>query len=203
MKTLFSSVATTATTVTTTTTTRSMIQLAQPGDPIFGICNTTAGGDSTPSVISGTNPCNFYTGEIPSNAIDNNYLTKYTNFGSGTISTSSPTQGCNTGFYTTPSMGPSVLKAFVFITGNDNPNRDPTAITIEGSNSTTSLTIGTSWTLIYSGLCGLSSDPGRRMSGVQQRFTSNTVAYLSYRLLITTQRGSECSVQYSEAIFLG
>ncbi|CAF0787920.1 unnamed protein product [Didymodactylos carnosus] len=180
----------------------SMSRLTQTSDPIFGICNTTVGGDSTPS-ISGSNPCNFYPGEIPSNAIDNINTTKYTNFGGGSSISSSATQGCNTGFYVTPSMGPSMLKAFAFVTGNDNSNRDPTAITIEGSNSTSSLTIGTSWTLIYSGPSGLSSDPGRRTLGVQQTFSSNTVYYLNYRLLTTTQRGTGSSVQYSEAILLG
>ncbi|CAF0757595.1 unnamed protein product [Didymodactylos carnosus] len=180
-----------------------MSRLTQTSDPIFGICNTTVGGDSTPSVIAGTNPCNFYPGEIPSYAIDNINTTKYTNFGSGTLSSSSPTQGYNTGFYVTPSMGPSVLKAFVFVTGNDIPNRDPTAITIEGSNLTSSLTVGTSWTSIYSGPSGLSTDPGRRTLGVQQTCSSNTIYYLNYRLLTTTQRGTESAVQYSEAILLG
>ncbi|CAF1364353.1 unnamed protein product [Didymodactylos carnosus] len=180
----------------------SMIRLTQTSDPIFGICNTTVGGDSTPST-SGSNPCNFYPGEIPSYAIDNINTTKYTNFGGGSSISSSPTQGCNTGFYVTPSMGPSVLKAFVFVTGNNIPDRDPTAITIEGSNLTSSLTVGTSWTSIYSGTSGLSTDPGRWSLGVQQTCSSNTVYYLNYRLLTTAKRGSEVAVQYSETILLG
>jgi hypothetical protein len=172
-------------------------------DPIFGICNTIVGGNSTPSDIAGSSQCNFYPNEMPSNAIDNNSLTKYTNFGNGTLSTSSITQGCYTGFYVTPSIGSSILKAIQFVTGNDNTNRDPITITIEGTNLTSLLTIGDSWTLIYSGSSGLDTDPGRNSLGIEQIFNNNTIAYTSYRLLVTTKRASGVAVQYSEAILLG
>jgi hypothetical protein len=176
-------------------------RLTRTNDPVFGVCNTTVGGDSTPSNVSGSNQCNFYPGESPGNAIDSNYLTKYTNFGNGTISTSSITQGCYTGFYVTPSNGPSVIQAVQFATGNDYPDRDPITITIEGTNLPL-LTIGSSWILIYSGTSGLDNDPGRYSLGVQQTFNS-TISYNSYRLLIITKRASGIAVQYSEAIFLG
>ncbi|CAF3855670.1 unnamed protein product [Adineta steineri] len=192
---------TTTETIPLSTTTEILSRLTHPNDAIFGICNTIVGGDSTPSDISGSNQCNFYPGEMPANVIDNDELTKYTNFGNGTISTSSITQGCYTGFYVTLSNSPSVLKAVQFRTGNDNPNRDPITITIEGTNSTL-LTVGNSWILIYSGSSGLDNDPGRYELGLQQTF-NNTIAYTSYRLLVTTKRAIGVAVQYSEAFLFG
>jgi hypothetical protein len=177
-------------------------RLTSVADPIFGICNTTVGGDSTPSNISGTSECNFYPNEIPSYAIDNDYSTKYTNFGNGSLSTSSITNGCYTGFYVIPSIGPSILEAIQFVTGNNLPDRDPITITIEGTNSTSLLAIGNSWSLIYSGSSGLDNNPGRYSLGIRHTF-NNKIAYKSYRLLIITKRASGNGVQYSEAILLG
>ena len=151
--------------------------------------------------MSGTYECNFYPGEIPAYAIDNNNSTKYTNFGFGTLSTSDIRCGCYTGFYVTPMNGPTILKAIQFSTRNNLSDRDPITVSIEGTNSSL-LTIGSSWTLIYSGSSGLDIDPGRYTLGVQQIF-NNTSAYISYRLLIITKRAIGTAVQYSEAVLLG
>ncbi|UJR19378.1 hypothetical protein I4U23_022508 [Adineta vaga] len=188
-------------TITLSTAIKTFSRLTHNNDSIFGICMTGIGGDSTPSNVSGSNQCNFYTGQGPTNAIDNNTLTKYTSFGNGTISTSSTTQGCYTGFYITPTNAPSVLTGIQFSTGNDYPDRDPIIIAIEGTNSTL-LTIGNSWTLIYYGSSGLNNNPGRYQLGVQQIF-NNTIAFTSYRLLTITKRGIGIAVQYSEAILFG
>lgn len=49
-------------------------------------------------------------------------------------------------------------------------------ITFEGSNQpTSSLNLGSSWTLVYSGLSGLATDSGRFACGQPQLFPSNTV----------------------------
>ena len=178
------------------------IRLTQKNDSIFGICKTTAGGNSTPISGPGGNQCQYYYNEIPSYAIDNNSSTKYTNFGNGNSTTFDTTYGCDTGFVVTPSIRPTILKAIQFITPNGLPERDPINITIEGTNST-SLTIGSGWTSIYSGSSGLDHDPGRNQSGIEQSINNNTIPYISYRLLVTSKRGNQTSVQYSEAILLG
>jgi hypothetical protein len=96
--------------------------------------------------------------------------------------------GLNSGFCLGLSSGPSVLHGFIFTTSNGDTNSDPLNITIEGTNDN-NLNLGASWHLIYSGRCGLDSDPGRLADGTYQA-TSNSVAYKSYRILITSKRGS-------------
>jgi hypothetical protein len=74
---------------------------------------------------------------------------------------------------------------------------------IECSNQPSSLlTQGTSWTLIYNGASGLTVDPGRQVYASPQNF-SNSVSYLSYRLLIASKRGVETAAEYAEVILLG
>jgi hypothetical protein len=73
---------------------------------VYDVWNTTIGGDSTPSTV-GTGVGNYYTGEIPNNAFDNQTNTKYTNF--GICSLAGPDSllcGLSTGLYLTPQGGP-------------------------------------------------------------------------------------------------
>lgn len=139
--------------------------------------------------------------EQPPAAIDGSVNTKYLNFGSG------GSDGINSGFYvTTTTSSTSIARALLFATGSDSPNRDPITVTLEGSNaaSGSALNSGSSWTMIYSGSTGISAivDPGRYTYGTQQNF-SNTMPYAHYRLLVTSKRGSDNSVQYSEAKIIG
>ena len=91
------------------------------------------------------------------------------------------------------------MKALQFCTGNDYPLRDPLTMTLEGSNQNGStLFLGSSWSLFYNGTTGLAVDPGRWSRGVTQTFSSNTIAYSSYRILITLKRGVDYAAQYSE-----
>ena len=137
--------------------------------------------------------------EYPARAIGNSTETKYLNFGANLLP---QTSGTDTGFYVTPSISnASLVVALRFATGNDLEQRDPLTVTLEGTNST-SLDIGSSWTLIYNGSTGLESDPGRKRYGVQQSFT-NTIRYASYRLLVTSKRGIAYAVQYSEVQIIG
>ncbi|CAF4562773.1 unnamed protein product [Rotaria sp. Silwood2] len=111
------------------------------------------------------------------------------------------------GFFVVPSISnASVAVAIRFATANDFPNRDPITVTLEGTNVTTieALHLGSSWTLIYSGPTGINSTtaPARSRYVPQQNF-SNTIAFRSYRLLITSQRGLADCVQYAEAQILG
>ena len=124
-------------------------------------------------------------------------------FGGCYYPASGPSCGEKTGFYVTLVRGLSVLTNFRFRTGGDLPGRDPISITIEGSNqSGTALTLGSSWTQIYSGASGLISDPGRLELGSMQSI-SNYNSFSSYRLLVTSHRASSHGTQYSEMEFYG
>jgi len=106
--------------------------------------------------------------------------------------------GLNTGFYLELLQGQVLVTALQVCTANDFPERDPLTVTLEGSNqSGTALTVGTSWSLIYSGNTGLPSNPGRGICGTVQSF-NNSIQYKSYRFLVSGKRDMSNSVQYSE-----
>jgi hypothetical protein len=183
---------------TTTTTARPIITITRVGDTIIGLYNTIAGGPTGGSNgIYSSSPS-----EQPPSVIDGNTHTKYLNFGTGSV------PGINTGFYITPAVSnTSVACALRFATANDSPYRDPITVTFEGSNNSSSvgaLNFGSSWTLIYNGPTGISSiiDPGRSIYVAQQNFL-NTIAYAHYRVLVTSKRGTDNSVQYSEVQIIG
>ena len=103
----------------------------------------------------------------------------------------------------TPQRGSSLVVSLQFCTSFQLSPRDPITVTLEGSNQPSSLlTQGTSWTLIYNGSSGLAVDPGRQVYASPQNF-SNSVSYLSYRLLITSKRGVETAAEYAEVVLLG
>ncbi|CAF4183580.1 unnamed protein product [Rotaria sordida] len=192
-----------ASTTTGTTITGSPTgAITRADDLIIGICNTTAGGST------GRSGQNYPGTEIPYYAIDGNINTKYLNFGDGSYGCyGSAPPGINTGFYITPTISnATVAIGLLFATANDFPSRDPIMVTLEGTNETTTeaLNSGASWTLIYSGSTGIDSpiDPDRLTYVSRQNF-SNTVAFSSYRLLVTAKRGSSDSVQYAEAHIMG
>jgi hypothetical protein len=172
-------------------------------ETVYGVWNTTAGGDSTIST-SGSNIGNYYPSQIPQYACDNNITDEYTNFGACNSSTMLMTCGVNTGFYRTPQRGPSLIIGLQICTGSNLLTRDPITITFEGSNQPTSLlNLGTSWALLYSGPSGLATDPGRTAWGSPQFFTNNSVWYSSYRFLVTSKRGVQSSTWYSEVQLIG
>jgi hypothetical protein len=177
--------------------------LLAPGDPIVAIWNTTAGGDSTDSTAGTANAGQYPAGEAAPLAIDGKLNTKYLNFGTGGGGVSSLVKGVGTGFYVTPVFGNSVATGFRVSTANDAPERDPISIILEGSNATgADLKLGTSWTTIFSGATGLAVDPGRNKDGPEVDF-ANAAAYTSYRVLVSGQRASANSVQYSELQIYG
>ena len=186
--------------MSTTTPVHSFGTITGAGDSIVGLYNTTAG-EST----GGKNGMYSNGIEFPTQAIDNSTDTKYLNFGStGGYNIVAPAPGVDTGFYVTPNISnASIAIGLRFATGGDAPTRDPITVTLEGSNAD-ALDIGSSWTLIYNGPTGISltTDPGRSTYVAQQNF-SNTIAYKSYRLLVTSQRGADWAVQYSEAQIIG
>lgn len=175
------------------------------GSLFFGIWNTVAGGNSI-AATGGMGAGMYVAAEPPINAFDSNCATKYTSFGEcpATNPSGNLTCGTKTGFYVTLQGGAVVVHSFRFCTGNDFPERDPMTLTVEGSNSTgAALNLGSSWTLLYNGLSGLSIDPGRNSLGQTVAIPSNTVAYLSYRILISSKRAANYVCQYSELQLFG
>ncbi|CAF0997199.1 unnamed protein product [Adineta steineri] len=179
------------------------ILLTNTNEIIYPIWNTIAGGDSSVAT-PGDNVGNYYRDEKPEYALDQKTSTKYTNFGNCSSNFFSPTCGTNTGFYVTLARGASLLLAIQFCAAPDIPLRDPITITVEGSNETSSaLNLGSSWTLIYSGSSGLDTDLGRYNCGILESISNNGIWYNSYRLLVTSIRGSATSTQYSEVRLFG
>jgi len=167
---------------------------------ITGIYNTVAGGDSTVENIGG-NTAGCYPGnESPDKAIDGNTGTKYLAYGNFNSSGTGTPGGVNTGLYFTLGSAISV-NAIQFATGNDSPERDPLTITLEGSNASSNLNLGSSWTAIYSGVTGLSAlgtNDSRNTYGDIESF-SNSTAYSSYRILVTGVRSDTVGMmQFSE-----
>lgn len=169
-----------------------------PGDPIVGVAATVGAATSSlaaPGGVVGSGNA-YPNSESPSLAIDNVLTDKYLNFGKAGV-----------GFITTTTTsGPStVVKGIRFTTATDHPERDPTTVTLEGSqdaNATSSL--NSSWTLIYNGPSGLSTDPGRFQVGPQVNF-ANGVSFKSYRLLVSSVRDAALanSMQFGEVELIG
>ncbi|CAF1387780.1 unnamed protein product [Adineta ricciae] len=172
-----------------TTESLDYIPLIHPNDSIYAIYNTTAGGDSTSSTAN-SSIGNYPSNEGPEKAIDNDTSTKYLNSGAC---------GLNTGYYVTLQRGLSLVKTFQICVADDYEERDPTRITLEGSNESGSdLTLGSSWTLIYDGVVAFSMTPPRYSCSLMHCL-NNSISYTSYRFLVTEKRSSDNSVQYSEA----
>ena len=172
------------------------MKITSPNDTIVGIFDTSAGSSSNANVG------NWTSSESPSKTFDNNTNTKYLNFAAGDTSA---TGGLQSGLYVTPRIGRSVATGVQFATANDNYERDPITVTLEGSNNASAqLHLGASWALIYSGSTGINAsvDPGRRTYVPMQNF-SNTIAFTNYRLLVTSKRASSYGVQYSEVSIYG
>jgi hypothetical protein len=92
--------------------------------------------------------------------------------------------GVGTGLYTIPIVSATIVTSILFQTGGDVPARDPLTITLEGSNATGSfLSLGSVWTLLYSGASGLAPYNVTRYAwGDMQNFT-NTQPFTAYRMI--------------------
>ena len=172
---------------------------------VVALWNTTAGDNgiaSTPGYGSG----NYNPNETPFNAFDCNVTSKYVSYGTcnGTSAIRGPDCGLRTGLHFTVRPYPTLLTSFRFATGNDNVERDPLTVTIEGSNGNrTNLLLGSAWNLIYNGSSGLVNTTNRLTFGDMQQVPNNGAWYTSYRLLVTSQRGNSNSVQYGTLEFYG
>jgi hypothetical protein len=190
-------------TYTTGSSSQIIVPITSRGDLIVGLYNTATGQGT-----GGYNGRYSSSAEDPPKAIDGFLNTKYLNFGlQSTDGIMLDNPGVNTGFFVTPTISnASVAVALRFATANDFPNRDPLIVTLEGTNATDLIALhrGSSWTLIYNGPTGIDSTttPARNTYMQQQHF-SNTIGFRSYRLLVTSTRGSDDCVQYAEAQILG
>ncbi|CAF1060044.1 unnamed protein product [Adineta steineri] len=175
----------------------------QTNENVYDIWNTTAGSDSI-YAVSGYSVGSYYPDQPAQAAFDGNLTTVACNYGPCSYGSESQTCGENTGFYLTMNSGPKVLTGFY--TGSASESwtrvRDPMTITIEGSNSNgLALTLGSSWTLIYNGSAGFITDPGRSAWGTLQLILNPSIAFASYRLLVTSKEGIESCASYSEILF--
>ena len=173
--------------------------ILSPSDTIAPLKQTTKGGSNV-LAASGDFGGNSGNDEQVANAIDGDLGTKYFNKAQNATGSA----GVDTGFVVTPRLGATVVTGVQFATANDAPDRDPMAITIEGSNAPDAdKANGKGFTLIYKGPCGLTQDPGRKTLGQVIAF-ANTQSYKTYRVLITQVRVDNTdATQYSEVKLVG
>lgn len=164
--------------------------------------NTVAGGSSTIAVAGTSGVGTYFTNQGPTNLFDNNTNTKYTSRGNSS-SGSNSLAGLNTGFYLTVTQCQPTLVQFRLATASSgsSTSRDPTAMTVEGSNCTT-LANCTSWQLLYSGPSGLENVLSRSTYGTFATLSSPQV-FVNYRFLITAKRNISDYVAYSEIELYG
>ncbi|CAF1510083.1 unnamed protein product [Adineta ricciae] len=167
-------------------------------ETLHPIWNTTAG-DNSLAAYSGYQPGSYWPAQSAVNIFDGNLTTEFTSHGVCNISLYLSRCGQNTGFYFTPQSGSMILAGFRLGTSIHSSLRDPLLMTIEGSNSSgSSLTSGSSWTLIYNGSSGLLSDPGRGQWGTIQPLFGPFLRFSTFRFLVPTKRGAQNSAAYSE-----
>jgi len=174
--------------------------ILSPGDTIAPLKQTTKGRSN---VLAETGDFGGISGndEQVASAIDGDLGTKYFN----KAQNDDGSAGIDTGFVVTPHLGATVVTGVQFGTANDMPDRDPLAITLEGSNAPDAdKAKGKGFTLIYKGPSGLTKDPGRNTLGQVIAF-ANTQSYKTYRVLITQVRGgaNADATQYSEVKLIG
>ena len=160
--------------------------------------NTSANGISTVAT-SGTGVGTYVSSDTVNKLFDDNLSTRFSSRGSSNVS--DLIAGLDTGFYATVEQCQAVLIGFRFGCATNTIMRDPTNITIEGSNCD-DLSTCTNWTLLYTGSAGLSSRTSSAMYGDYQAI-SNMDTYDNYRFLVTSKRGVSDRVSYSEVQLFG
>lgn len=162
------------------------------------IWNTTVGQNSL-SATPGPGSGQYWPSHFPKNVFDGNWTSLFCSYGTANAMNGSVNGGVNAGVYLTVPEISFILKGFRIVRGQYSTARDPTRLTIEGSNQIGSaLTLGASWTLIYNGTTGLDINPGNFQPGIRQDLLSNTLAFSSYRFLMTVPRASTTCIEYAE-----
>ncbi|HEY5913327.1 MAG TPA: LamG-like jellyroll fold domain-containing protein [Verrucomicrobiae bacterium] len=150
-----------------------------PGDPIFASSANSPGSEGVANAIDGT-------------------TTKYLNFDTSTGHTP---PNAPSGFAVTPSVGATLINGITMQSANDAPERDPKAITIEGSNDAITGFSGGNWELIYSN-GNIPVFAGRYAS--QTFVFPNVKPYKSYRwTVVQVQTNNGCCMQIAEVSLLG
>ncbi|MEO8428872.1 MAG: hypothetical protein ABI651_17385, partial [Verrucomicrobiota bacterium] len=156
--------------------------VTQPGDPIIASSANSPGSEGVANAIDGQ-------------------PTKYLNFDSGR---DGATAGFSpSGFVVTPSVGLTLVTGIAMESANDGPERDPKAITLEGSNddTITNFNSGT-WEMITT----VTNIPVFTARFQKQTLSfTNFKPYKHYRWIVTetatTPNG--CCLQIAEVEFLG
>ena len=138
------------------------------GDPVIGIDEDVSSNSSYPA------------GESPSLIIDGSTTTKYLNFGK-----------VNSGFIITPANGPAVARSFTLTSANDSEARDPTEVTIFGTNEAVVSTDNSggnleNWFLIAKVPVSLSSNRGETIPPVD---FANETSFASFKVVFTKLKG--------------
>ncbi|CAF1662992.1 unnamed protein product [Adineta ricciae] len=178
----------------------SALFLQGPNDNIYPVWNTTAGHDSTVS-LPGPQMGGYFSSGSPKYLFDGDLTTDVDLYTPCNQSFYDPQCVEGTGVYAVSYRGAFVLDSFRVGTGHYySSDRDPITMTIEGSNATnlTSLTLGSSWTLLYNGSTGLTIPPGKYSLGVKQTLVNNSAAFRSYRFLVVSKRNAESATEISE-----
>ncbi|CAF1365536.1 unnamed protein product [Adineta ricciae] len=190
--------------ITSVTPSNGLHLFKKKNEMVYAIWNTTAGDNSARSTPGG-GIGEYWRTEPPEAAVDGNLRTEYTNHGvCNSSSYVSEECGLRTGFYLTFQSKPFILVNFQMATNKGPLERNPSTITIEGSNNKkVDLVLGKSWTLIYNGSSGLEFILETRKFGKTQTLLNNTLSFASYRFLITSKRGAANCVSYSEVKMMG
>ena len=166
------------------------------------IWKTYANETSTIAVSGTSGVGTYYPGQSPDNLFDGKFTTKYMSRGNSS-SGLNDFAGLNTGFHVTIAQCQPTLTKFRFATASSgsSPARDPTEVTVEGTNCD-NLFNCTSWETLYTGTTGLDNVTNRSSYGDYQNI-STPKAFSSYRFLITEKRNTSDSVAYSEVELYG
>lgn len=167
---------------------------------MVGLWNTVAGGSSNVAIVGSSGAGTYFTGQTPSNLVDGSLSSRYSSRGNSTGGNNS-LAGLNTGFYATVAQCNPVLVGFILGNAYPDSDREPTGVTIEGSNCY-DLTTCSNWTLLYSGSSGLDSALNSLSYG-DYRSISNNISYTNYRFLVTAKRSSSIFVTYGEIKLYG
>jgi hypothetical protein len=157
--------------------------VTSPFDPVTPVAATPGSGTSAASTVAGgfPSPNSFPLNEDASQAIDTTLFTQYRNY-------STTDAGL---IVTLATNGPKAnLFGILFGTGSGSNTRDPTTVSIEGTNGSNPVNGTVVWSPIYLGPTGLATDPGRNKYGPYTPFIPTTVgAFSSYRILVEGVRG--------------
>ena len=155
--------------------------VVQPGDQIFASSANSPGSEGVANAIDGT-PAKYLNRDLANDAKP-------------------------AGFAMTPSVGDTTIIGLGMESANDSPDRDPKAITIEGSNDATITDFSSgNWELVYTNdniPAWTILFPGNDRQQWQYFYFPNKKPYKHYRwTVIHTQGPSTCCMQIAEVQFL-